>query len=307
MPRPYAVAPDSYVEAVLKVHLVDGTYELFRAYFGGPPERAPDGRPIGAVRGLIQTLLLLLRGDGVTHVAVAYDHVIESFRNDVFDGYKTGEGVPEDLLSQLDLAERATDALGLAVWSMVEFEADDAIATASAKWADAPGVDQIVICSPDKDLTQMVRGSRVVTLDRRRETLLDEAGVMEKFGVPPESIPDYLALVGDSADGIPGIPRWGAKSAAVLARHRHIELIPEDASAWEAAPRGAATMAANLNERRDAAELYRELATLRLDVPLAEEPEDLKWGGARRERYEALCDELGLARLRGLPHKWAGE
>lgn len=292
----------------MKIHFVDGTYELFRAYFGSPPERAPDGRPIGAVRGLIQTLLLLLRGDDVTHVAVAYDHVIESFRNEMFDGYKTGEGVPEELLGQFGLAERATEALGVVVWSMVEFEADDAMATAVAKWADAPGVEQAVICTPDKDLAQMVKDSKVVTLDRRREIVLDEAGVIEKFGVSPESIPDYLALVGDSADGIPGIPRWGAKSVAtVLARYRHIECIPEDASTWEVAPRGAASMAENLDGRRDAARLYKELATLRVDVPLAEDLDDLRWKGVWREEYEALCDELGLARLRELPHKWAEE
>ena len=187
----------------MKVHLVDGTYELFRAYFAMPPITAPNGRPVGAVRGLIQTLLLLLRQDHVTHIACAFDHVIESFRNDLFAGYKTGTGVPEDLMAQFELAERAVSSLGIVVWPMVEFEADDAIATAASQWWEAPGVEQVVICSPDKDLTQMVRNNKVVCLDRRRKITLDEAGVQEKFGVWPESIPDYLALVGDSADGIP--------------------------------------------------------------------------------------------------------
>ena len=208
----------------MKVHLVDGTYELFRAYYAVPSISAPDGRPVGAVRGLIQTLLALLRQDDVTHVAAAFDHVIESFRNDLFAGYKTGAGVPQDLLSQFELAERASSALGLVVWPMVEFEADDAIATAAFRWSNSPGVDQVVICSPDKDLTQMVVGERVVCLDRRRNVTLDEAAVWAKFGVAPASIPDYLALVGDSADGIPGISGWGARSSAkVLECYRHLE------------------------------------------------------------------------------------
>ena len=211
----------------MRLHLVDGTYELFRAHYGAPPATAPDGRPVGAVRGLMQTLLALLRQDDVTHVACAFDTVIESFRNELFDGYKTGEGVPEELEAQFGPAERAAAALGVVVWPMVEFEADDAIATAAARWGGEPEVDQVVICSPDKDMTQLVTGDRVVCLDRRRNITLDEAGVRDKFGVDPESIPDYLALVGDSADGIPGVPRWGAKSTALmLARYSHIENIP---------------------------------------------------------------------------------
>ena len=289
----------------MKVHLVDGTYELFRGYFGAPPASAPDGRPVGAVRGLIQTLLLLLRDDEVTHVAVAYDHIIESFRNEMFDGYKTGEGVAEDLLSQFPLAERATAALGIVVWPMVEFEADDAMATGADRWRGESGVEQVVICSPDKDLTQMVEGSTVVTLDRRRGIVLDEDGVWSKFGVGPESIPDYLALVGDAADGIPGVPRWGAKSAAtVLARYGHIEAIPEDPADWDVAVRGAASMAASLNGSRTAAVLYKELATLRLDVPLPDSLGDLEWGGVPRPEYEALCEELGFEGLVGAPHRW---
>ena len=196
------------------------------------------------MRGFAQTLLMLLREPDVTHVGCAFDHVVESFRNDMFAGHKTGEGVPEELMAQFGLAEQATGALGVVVWPMVEFEADDAMATAAARWRDAEGVDQVVICSPDKDLTQMVQGDRVVCLDRRRGTTLDEAGVVAKFGVAPESIPDYLALVGDSADGIPGVPRWGAKSSSVMLSHyRHLESIPDDPAEWDVSPRGAAAMA----------------------------------------------------------------
>ena len=290
----------------MKVHLVDGTYELFRAYYAMPPIRSPDGRPVGAVRGLIQTLLALLREDDVTHVACAFDHVVESFRNDLFEGYKTGGGVPEDLMAQFDLAERATTALGLVVWPMIEFEADDAIASAAHRWRDAPGVDQVVICSPDKDLTQMVRVERVVCLDRRRNTTLDEAGVVGKFGVGPRSIPDYLALVGDSADGIPGVPRWGAKSTAqVLARYKHLEEIPEDPSDWGVGPRGARSMAESLAQHRREVTLYKTLATLRVDVPVQEDLPDLLWRGVRRREFTALCEELGFGTVVDLPHKWA--
>ena len=290
----------------MKVHLVDATYELFRAYYGAPPATSPDNRPVGAVRGLVQTLLALLRQNDVSHVACAFDHVIESFRNDLFAGYKTGEGVPEDLAGQFGLAERAAAALGIVVWPMVEFEADDAIATAAVRWKDEPGVDQVVVCSPDKDLTQLVRGDRVVCLDRRRDITLDEAGVGEKFGVAPESIADYLALVGDSADGIPGVPRWGAKSTAqVLARYRHIEDIPADPADWRVTLRGAQTMAANLQEHSEVVMLYRRLATLRLDVPLSEALADLEWRGVPRGEFEALCTELGFDGLLGAPHRWA--
>ncbi len=289
----------------MKIHLVDGTYELFRAHFAMPSISAPDGRPVGAVRGLIQTLLLLLRQDDVTHIAIAFDHVIESFRNDMFSGYKTGGGVPEDLLSQFELAERASSSLGIVVWPVVEFEADDAIATAASRWSEFSQVEQIVICSPDKDLTQMVRNERVVCLDRRRDITLDEAGVREKFGVSPVSIPDYLALVGDSADGIPGIPRWGAKSSAlVLAHYEHIEQIPSDSAEWDVQVRGAKTMAATLDEGRDNAMLYKRLATLRLDVPLAESLDDLEWHGVRKEAFQSLCAELGFSALVSQPQLW---
>ncbi|MCH7621412.1 MAG: flap endonuclease [Chloroflexi bacterium] len=282
----------------MKIHLVDGTYELFRAYFAQPSRQAPDGREVGAVRGLMQTLLALLRQEDVTHVAIAFDHVVESFRNELFAGYKTGEGTPEDLRAQFDLAERASQALGLVVWPMIEFEADDALASAAHRWGDDPAVEQVVICTPDKDLAQMVRGQRVVCLDRRREQTLDEAGVHLKFGVAPASIPDYLALVGDAADGIPGIPRWGAKSSgAVLARYHHLEQIPDDAIYWDVKVRGATAIAASLAERREEAKLYRELATLRLDVPLAESLDQLEWKGVRQPDFEELCAELGFSGL----------
>ena len=277
----------------MKLHLVDGTYELYRAYFGAPKSEVA-GREVGAVRGILRSLLSLVREDGVSHAAVAFDHVIESFRNDLFPGYKTGEGVPEDLMAQFDLAERACRALGVTTWSMVEFEADDALATAAARWADAPGVEQVLICTPDKDLAQCVVGDKVVRFDRMRRLLMNEAGVVEKFGVPPRSIPDWLALVGDSADGIPGIPRWGEKAAsALLARFGRIEDIPDDPAAWGAPVRGAAALASNLSTRRADALLYKTLATLREDVPLAETLEDLEWKGARRDELESVCREIG--------------
>lgn len=291
----------------MKVHLVDGTYELFRAYFALPSISAPDGREVGAVRGLIQTLLTLLRQPDVTHVAVAFDTVIRSFRNDLFAGYKTGDDTPTELLAQFPLAERAAAALGLVMWPVVEFEADDALGAAAVRWQDAPGVEQIVLCSPDKDLAQVVRGDRVVTLDRRREVVTNEAGVREKFGVAPASIPDYLGLVGDSADGIPGIPRWGAKGTAQALNHYgHIEQIPPDAADWNINVRGAKSLAASLTENMAAALLYRQLATLRLDVPIAEDLAQLEWHGARREPYQQLCDELGFGRLAEAPERWAG-
>ena len=292
----------------MKVHLVDGTYELFRAHFAMPPLSAPDGRPVGAVRGLIQTFLALLRQEDVTHLACAFDHVVESFRNQLFDGYKTGEGTPEELMSQFGLAERAVSSLGVVVWPMVEFEADDALATAANRWQDADEVEQVVICTPDKDLAQMVRQTKVVCLDRRRDLILDQDGVREKFGVLPESIPDYLALVGDAADGIPGIPRWGAKSTAlVLDRYVHLEQIPDDWSQWEVRPRGAQAIAASLAERRPEAMLYRKLATLRLDVPLSEDLKQLQWLGVPRQAFQSLCDELGFARLKEQPSRWRDE
>ena len=292
----------------MKIHLVDGTYELFRAYYGVPSLISPDGREAGAVRGLVQTLLMLLREEDVTHVGCAFDHVVESFRNQMFDGYKTAAGMPAEILGQFGLAERAAAALGLVVWPMTEFEADDAIATAAARWQDDPRIEQVVICSVDKDLCQMVRGVRVVELDRRRKLLLDEDAVREKFGVAPRSIPDYLALVGDAADGIPGIPRWGARtSAQLLAHYGQIEDIPDDSAEWAVSVRGARGAAASLAQRRVEAALYKDLATLRLDVPIRESLADLEWRGVHRSDYLDLCDELGFASLKGLPHRWAEE
>jgi 5'-3' exonuclease len=277
----------------MRLHLVDGTYELFRAYFGAPKAFNRQGAEVGATRGILRSLFGLLSEPGVTHVGVAFDHVIESFRNDLFDGYKTSAGVPDDLLSQFPLAERAADALGLVVWPMVEFEADDAIGAATAMWHGLPDVEQIVICTPDKDMAQCVRGSRIVLLDRMRRKILDEPGVVEKFGVSPESIPDWLALVGDSSDGYPGVPRWGAKSAAaILSVYPHLEDIPVRESEWRVSVRGAASLAASLRDHRDDAFLYRRLATLRFDTPLKEQLDDLRWHGARREALTALCAEL---------------
>jgi 5'-3' exonuclease len=287
----------------MKLHLVDGTFELFRAHFGAPPATAPDGRDVGAVRGLLRSLLALLGDDTVTHVGVAFDHVIECFRNELFPGYKTGEGVPAELMAQFELAERATHALGVVVWPMVEFETDDALAAAAARWADAEGVDQVVICSPDKDLAQCVRGTRVVTFDRLRRELRDEDGVVAKFGVRPASIPDWLALVGDSADGIPGVRGWGAKSAAaVLARYGHVEAVPDEAARWDVSVRGAERLGASLRAAREDVRLYKTLATLRTDVPLAESLGDLEWRGARRGELEVLAGELGDD---GLPRRIA--
>ena len=290
----------------MKVHLVDGTYELFRSYFALPPFQAPDGRPVGAVRGIVQSLLYLLREDQVTHVGCAFDHVVKSFRNDMFDGYKTGNGTPEDLLAQFELAERAVESLGILAWPMVEYEADDAIATATAYCTGLSEVEQVVICSPDKDLAQMVQGDSVVCYDRRRETVMGETGVIEKFGVSPGSIPDLLALTGDAADGIPGIPKWGAKtSAQLLAQYGHIEDIPHDAADWEVKVRGAAAAAESLNANASEARLYKDLTTLRTDVPISASLAALEWKGVDREKYQALCDDLGFGRLASLPHKWS--
>jgi 5'-3' exonuclease len=289
----------------MRVHLIDGTYELFRAYFGAPRATAPGGMEVGATRGLLRSLLSLAREDGVTHLACAFDQVIESFRNELFAGYKTGEGVPADLMAQFPLAERAAEALGIVTWRMVEFEADDALATAAARWGDAPGVAQVLICTPDKDLAQCVRGTRVVCFDRMRRRLIDEAGVIEKFGVPPASIPDWLALVGDTADGIPGVPRWGAKAAAaLLARYGHVDAIPDDETTWTVAVRGAGALGSSLRDNREPVALYRQLATLRTDAPLPESLDDLRWRGARRDDLAQLCLEIGEEALLERVPQW---
>ena len=282
----------------MKVHLVDGTYELFRSWFGAPESKSPQGLEVGATRGFLRSMAAMLRDDEVTHVGCAFDHTVESFRNELFDGYKTGEGLDRELFAQFGLVERASRALGMVTWPMVEFEADDALATAASKFAGAPGVRQVVICSPDKDLCQCVRGNEVVTLDRRREIVLDEDGVREKFGVLPESIPDYLALVGDAADGIPGIARWGAKSAStVLRKLVHLEHISDDPERWGVKVRGGAALAHNFSEQRGSAMLYRTLATLRTDVPIEESLDDMRWTGPDRPALEALCEELGETSL----------
>jgi 5'-3' exonuclease len=288
----------------MKLHLLDATYELFRAYHAVEPDQSPDGREVGAVGGLIGTTLALLREPDVTHLGAATDHVIRSFRNDLWPGYKTEEGVPEELLAQFPLAEQALEAIGVKVWRMVEFEADDALATAASRFAGE--VEQVVICTPDKDLAQCVVGGTVVQRDRRRMITYDEDGVRGKYGVSPVSIPDWLALVGDSADGFPGLPGWGEKSAsAVLARWNHLDSIPPECAAWEVKVRGADRLAATLRERMEDARLFRRLATLRLDVPLAETLEDLRWKGVPRERWLALCHELGFERAKDRPHRWA--
>lgn len=291
----------------MNLHLIDGTYELFRAHFALPPLQAPDGREVAAVRGLAQTLLLLLRQPAVTHIGVAFDAVIQSFRNDLFPGYKTGAGVDPALLAQFPLAEQMTTALGLTVWPMTALEADDALATAAHRWQNAPGLERVIICSPDKDLCQLVSGDRVVTLDRRKNVTLNESGVRQKFGVAPASIPDYLALVGDAADGIPGLPKWGAKSAAqLLTRYQHLENIPPDPADWQVQVRGASALAASLAAHREDAFLYRQLTTLRLDAPITAELAQLEWQGVPRQPYQDLCADLGFDRLATAPHRWAG-
>jgi 5'-3' exonuclease len=288
----------------MKIHLIDGTYELFRAHFGAPPKKSTSGLEVGATLGLMRSLLMLLQSPGVTHVAVAFDHVIESFRNKMYAGYKTSEGVDPIILNQFEIAEKAVAALGVPVWSMVKFEADDAIATATARFKKEKSVEQVIICSVDKDLTQMVDGKKVVCWDRRREITLDEKGVVEKFGVKPESIPDYLALVGDSADGYPGIQGWGAKSTStVLAKFKHIESIPKDPKKLPLGLGRATTLVENLATNYKEALLFRELSTLREDVPLKETLKDLEWQGAY-PKLKKMCSELGDERIPERVSRW---
>jgi 5'-3' exonuclease len=278
----------------MKVHLVDGTYELFRAFYGAPPATGRDGQEVGATRGMLRTLLSLLTTGGATHVAVAFDTVIESFRNELFAGYKTGAGIEPALWSQAPLVERAAEALGIVTWRMIEFEADDALGTGAHRYAQDARVEQVVLCSPDKDLGQSLRGERVVRLDRRKNEITTEAGLREKLGIGPASVPDWLALVGDTADGIPGVARWGEKSAsAVLGAYAHLEAIPADAKSWSVKVRGADALATSLQAHLGDATLYRTLATLRTDVPLKENVDDLAWRGADRAALTALLDELG--------------
>ena len=282
------------------IHLLDATYELFRSHFGRPPHAAADGSAASATLGVVESALYLLREDGVTHLACATDHVIRSWRNERFAGYKTEAGMPPELLAQFEPAEDALRAIGVVVWPMVEFEADDAIGAAAARWADHPDVERVVILTPDKDMAQCVRADgKVVTYDRRARRFVDHDGVIAKFGVSPASIPDYLALVGDSADGYPGLPGWGARSAsAVLSRYPHLEDIPASVSAWDVSVRGAASLALALRERREEVLLYRELATLRLDAPIPQtEPEELRWRGADPDAVAALAARLAAPDL----------
>ncbi|MEJ7731243.1 MAG: 5'-3' exonuclease H3TH domain-containing protein [Polyangiaceae bacterium] len=286
-----------------RIHLVDATYELFRYWFAVPPAKAPDGREVGATRGVMTTLLYMCREEGATHVACATDHVVRSFRNDLYDGYKTELGVHADLLAQFPLLEEAIVHLGMVCWPMVEFEADDALATGAARFAAE--AEQVLIATPGKDLAQCVRGTHVIMLDRRRKKTMDEEGVREKFGVLPASIADYLALVGDSADGYPGIPGWGERSAAtLLSRWGTIEAIPAEVGKWEVKVRGADRLAASLAERYDEALLYKRLATLREDVPLTETFADLEWKGARPSLRD-FCARIGFESVLPRVHRWA--
>jgi 5'-3' exonuclease len=263
----------------LQVHLIDGTYELFRHYYAVPSARDRDGHEIGAVRGVVASVLGMLRG-GATHIAVATDHVIESFRNALWPRYKTGEGIEPDLLAQFVVLEDALSAAGVVVWPMVEFEADDALASGAVAAAGNEQVEQVIICTPDKDLAQCVSGTRIVQLNRRTRVTMDEDGVIQKFGVKPESIPDYLALVGDEADGYPGLAGWGPKStAAVLARFGHIESIPPDWNDWHVNATSAGALARTLAQERDRALLFRKLATLRTDIALFKDVDELRWAG----------------------------
>jgi 5'-3' exonuclease len=300
----------------MELHLVDATYELFRAHFAPrPPVLGRDGVVLSGVSGLVEQLLYLLREQGATHVGCATDRVIESFRNDMFAGYKSSAGMPPELLVQFPIAEAAVEALGIVLWPMVQFEADDAIAAAAIRFADDPSVDRILVCTPDKDMAQLVRDERIVLWDRRRGVIYDDAGVRAKWGVTPASIPDYLAVVGDSSDGYPGLPGWGAKSAAaVLLRYGHLEDVPGHASGWEVPGLGgsrAVSLAASLREHWADAMLYRDLARLRTaadGVQIRQSTADeLRWDGAPQADWEAFCEEWGLDRLRRRPHRWQAD
>jgi 5'-3' exonuclease len=291
------------------VHLVDGTYELFRHYYALPSARDEDGREVAAVRGVLASVLGMIR-DGATHIAVATDHVIESFRNELWAGYKTSAGVEPELLAQFPLLEEVLSAAGVVVWPMVEFEADDALAAAAAAAARERRVERVIICTPDKDLAQCVRGARIVQLNRRTRVTLDEPAIIEKFGVSPASIPDYLALVGDAADGYPGLPGWGAKSsAAVLAKFLHIESIPTDCREWRVKAANASALAGTLCRERAQAMLFRTLATLRTDIPLFDDVDQLRWNGptpafdSLAARFDAASTEKRRPATRRSPGK----
>jgi 5'-3' exonuclease len=290
----------------MRVFLVDGTYELFRHYHGVPPHRTAEGAEVAATRGVLWSVLRLVE-QGVTHLGVATDHVIESFRNDLWPGYKSSAGLDPQLLGQFGLLEVALEAMGVVVWPMVELEADDALASAAAVADDDPRVEQVVICTPDKDLGQCVRGGRVVQLDRRNQVVYDESRVTAKFGVGPPSIPDYLALVGDSADGFPGLPGWGAKSAAaVLAHYRHIEQIPDTPGQWAVAVRGRPALAATLRELRRHAMLFKDLATLRVDRSLLADVDELRWTGPTPV-FAEVCERIDARSLATQAARVAGQ
>lgn len=291
----------------MRVHLVDGTFELFRAHYSKRPSHTDLlGRDVKATVGFVSSMLNLLDDpdETVTHIAVAFDNPVESFRNELFAGYKTGEGMDPELVAQLDDVERATAALGIAVWSMERHEADDGMASGAARFRDQ--VDQVRILSPDKDLGQCIRGTNVVQIDRMRGKLTDEKTLRELRGIGPSSIPDWLGLMGDSADGIPGIPSWGSKSSSiVLAHYEHIDAIPDDAADWKVEVRGAKRLAMNLAERREDALLYRKLATLVEDAPISESLAELEWRGVPKGEFLDWCEEMSASRLETRPHRWS--
>jgi 5'-3' exonuclease len=293
----------------MRLHLVDGTWELFRAHFSKRPSHAsPEGKDLKATVGVVQSMLGLLEDtqEAVTHLGVAFDNPIRSFRNDLFDGYKSEEGVPPELLAQFDDVEQGVAALGIVVWSMKEFEADDALATAATRGAEDPRVSQVRILTPDKDLGQCLRGERVVQVDRMRGKLITEASQRADKGLQPASVPDFLALVGDTSDGIPGVDGWGEKGTAeVLGTYPHLEAIPRFPYEWAVKPRGAEKMAAALAASLEEAKLYRKLATLRFDVPLPQSIEELEWKGVPRARFEAWCSKVGAASLATRPKRWS--
>lgn len=291
----------------MRLHVIDGTFELFRAYFSKAPDHVnPDGLPAKATVGVVRSLLSLLHDptESVTHIAVAFDNPIESFRNELFGGYKTGAGIPRDLRANFDPVEEAVATLGVTVWRMDEWEADDALATAAARWAN--DVEQVRLMTPDKDAGQCLRGGRVVMVDRIRKKVTDEQGLFDKLGIRPASVPDYLALVGDTADGIPGLPGWGAKSASTLLEHYEtLAAIPDDPDDWAVKVRSAERLAEVLRENRHDANLYRTLAELVTDVPLPQSLDDLEWAGVPRGPFEAWCERFGVTTLASRPERWA--
>jgi 5'-3' exonuclease len=289
----------------MRLHLLDGTYELFRSHFGRKDTvTAPDGHDIHATLGILESTLALLREPGVTHLAASFDTVIESFRNEMFPMYKSSAGMDQELLRQFPFAEEALEAIGVVVWRNIEYEADDALAAAAIKWVD--DVEQVVICSPDKDMSQVVVGDRIVTYNRREQKIIGEDGVVDKFGIHPESIPDYLALVGDTADGVPGLPGWGAKSAStVLAKFPRLELIPSESADWGLTVRGAPKLAATLAAFQEEVYLYRDLTTLRLDAPIDETLDELEWKGVPKGQFHYFCTTMGFDAAAINVHRWA--